>query len=189
MLWPNIKPQVLMQAENLNGRFFSLENNRTVITRPVYYSEHFFMVPPGQEYNGFEKMLLPFDKQTWMWIGITFFSAFAAIFVLLQARSDISNFVIGRNITTPALNVLRAFFGVSQIVCPSRNFARYLLMMFILFSLVVRTAYQGKMFEFLQKEMRKPTVTSIDEMIEQDFTFYTKLDYLQCSPESDFAKR
>jgi hypothetical protein len=32
---------------------------------------------------------------------------------------------------------------------PGRNFARFNLMVYILFSLIVRTGYQGKQFEFM----------------------------------------
>lgn len=45
-------------------------------------------------------------------------------------------------------------------------------MLVIMFSLIIRTAYQGKMFEFLQKEMLKPTIRSIEEMIEQNYTIH-----------------
>lgn len=54
---------------------------------------------------------------------------------------------------------------------PGRNFARFILMVFILFSLVMRTAYQGKQFEFLQKEMKKKNVQTIDELMLRNYTF------------------
>lgn len=55
---------------------------------------------------------------------------------------------------------------------PGRNFSRFLLVSFMLFSLVMRTAYQGKQFQFMQNEMRRPDVKTIDEMIESNFTLY-----------------
>lgn len=36
----------------------------------------------------------------------------------------------------------------------------------------MRVAYQGKQFEFLQKDMRRPDVKTIEEMIEQNFTLH-----------------
>lgn len=79
--------------------------------------------------------------------------------------------------------------GITFAAAFATIFARYLLMLFILFSLVVRTAYQEKMFEFLQKEMRKPTVTSVDEMIDQNFTFYMLQTFKSTFPELDTSKR
>lgn len=74
-------------------------------------------------------------------------------------------------------------------ILPSMNFARYLLTLFILSCLVIRTAYQGKQFEFLQKEMRPADVEAIDEMILRNFTFYFLMDYKLVYDEMDFVKR
>lgn len=84
--------------------------------------------------------------------------------------------------------MLRAFFGI-QFVYPGRNFARFLLMSFILFSMVVRTPYQKKMVEFLQKEMYKPKAMNIDEKIDQDYLFYTKLRFRTYCNDTDFVRR
>jgi hypothetical protein len=75
----------------------------------------------------------------------------------------IRNLVIGENVNTPSLNVAAHFFGLGQIEIPQRNFARFLVMMFILYCLIIRTTWQSKMFEFMQKEMRKPEVKTIKE--------------------------
>lgn len=61
-------------------------------------------------------------------------------------------------------------------------------MMFILFCLVMRTAYQGKQFEFMQKEMRPKDVESIEEMIAENYTFYIPNDVMYGLSEMDFIK-
>lgn len=162
---------------------------RVIFARPVNFKEHFIAIPPGDEFDGYEKLILPFDRPTWAWIAVTFVSAFVAIFALRFVNPEIKIFVIGRCTKNPMLNVIRAFFGISQTICPGKNFARYLLMMFILFSLVIRTAYQGVMFTFLQQEIRKPTVTSTDEMIDQNFTFYMPNGFKIFFQDMDIAKR
>lgn len=53
----------------------------------------------------------------------------------------------------------------------------------------MRTAYQGKQFEFLQKEMRKPNVQTIQEMIDQNFTLYIDEIYTGFHDQMDFKKR
>jgi hypothetical protein len=35
------------------------------VTQPIYTQKEFMMRPPGEEYSGFEKLLLPFDFATW----------------------------------------------------------------------------------------------------------------------------
>lgn len=61
-------------------------------------------------------------------------------------------------------------FGSGLRVLPGRNFARFLLLSFVLFCLVIRTAYQGKQFEFIQKDMQKGNIKTIEQMIESNFT-------------------
>lgn len=117
------------------------------------------MVPPGESYTSFEKVFLPFKDEVWIWIIITFAAVFITIFVLYLTPKYVQNFVFGRNVTTPSLNVWIAFCGLGQ---TTRNFAGFLLMSFILFSLIIRTAYQGKSFEFLQKDTRKRGVRRDD---------------------------
>lgn len=144
-------------------------------------------VPPGEGYDSYEKLILPFDAATWFWLMFTFGFVFATIFIV-RLNKTVEHFVIGRFVSTPVLNVVRVFFGVSQIQTPGRNFARYVLMTIILFSLVIRTGYQGVMFELLQKEVRKPTVASIEEMIEQNFTFHMPLHYKFFFNKSEFVQ-
>lgn len=81
------------------------------------------------------------------------------------------------------------FFGIGMTQLPGRNFARFLLMLYILFCLVIRTAYQGKQFEFLQKDMRPADVETIDEMIEKNFTFHVENGSSKSFKEMDFFKR
>jgi hypothetical protein len=42
-------------------------------------------------------------------------------------------------------------FGGGLVVLPSRNFARFILMQYTLFALIMRTGYQGVQFELMFK--------------------------------------
>lgn len=47
--------------------------------------------------------------------------------------------------------------------------------LYMLFTLIMRTGYQGKQFEFQQIYIRRPDTTrSIDELIEQNFEVYSQ---------------
>jgi hypothetical protein len=153
------------------------KTSRVFVSHLYYSAAHYFAVPPGEEYSGYEKLTFPFDFHTWTLITFTFVVAFMTIFIVSFASEKIKNFVFGRNIASPSTNVLAHFFGLGQMVLPRRNFSRFLLMVFILYCLIIRSAWLGKMFEFLQKEMRKPQVESIDEMIEDNFTFFLPFSY------------
>jgi len=163
------------------------ENNSTfshaLEIMPQFYEHHevvqffnnelFFIIPPGELYCDWEVLLLPFDTATWCLIIATFGSAFGFIIVTkLFGSSTVRNFTFGRNISSPALNVLIAFYGLSQGIVPRRNFARFLLMLFILWSLIIRTGYQGIMFEHLQTDKHKPGIQSINELLLKNFTCF-----------------
>jgi hypothetical protein len=103
----------------------------------------YFAVPPGIPYDAYEKLYLPFDLATWIWTLITFVVTFFTIFIVYQLNIGIQNILFGENVTTPSLNVLAHFFGISQTVMPQKHFARFLVMMFILLCFMIRNMYQG----------------------------------------------
>lgn len=73
MLFPDIPYGLFVETISLSfiqSDFVAFELR--LFTRPIFYVEHFLTIPPGEEFNGYEKMILPYDDQTWMWIVITF---------------------------------------------------------------------------------------------------------------------
>jgi hypothetical protein len=89
---------------------------------------------------------------------------------------------------------------------PGRNFARFLLMNFILFTLVARTGYQGVQYDMMLKvclilavlfsfqrmipqEIRAKNVKTIDELIENNYTFYSHEDFFSMIKDMDFVGR
>lgn len=175
-------------------QFYSLtsfvrEQSDHFITRPYVFKNNLLAKPPGVPITGYEKLYLPFDFMTWICIATFFASAYLVIFVLSFTNVNIRRFVIGRDVKTPSLNVTGTLFGISQTILPRRNFARFLLTLFIILCLVLRTAWQGKMFDFLQKDMRHPEVQSIEEMIEKNFTFYMLKNFKDHFKDSDLVRR
>lgn len=146
-------------------------------------------IPKGESLDSYERIIRPFDAETWTLVVITFATAFTSIFVIKFGDNHLKDFVFGSYNSTPGLNVLRIFFGISQIRCPARNFGRFLLMSFILFSIVIRTAYQAKMFQFLQMNLVKPTFDTVDELIENNFTFFMRVEFSVYYKNSDFVRR
>jgi hypothetical protein len=111
-----------------------------------------------------------FDRETWIAICVTFIIALIVIHVIKFASKQVQNFVFGRNITTPTLNLFSIFLSGGQHRTPGRNFARYLLMLFIIWSLIFRTCYQSMMFENLTSDLRHPRVKTVEELVEKNFT-------------------
>ena len=146
-------------------------NSNSHSSDPIYITSDICVVPPGEFYTSWEKLLLPFDWETWMWLGITFAIAFFVIFLIKVSKStSLYGLVIGYNVATPSLNVIAIFMGIGQILLPQRNVTRFLFINFVLFSLIIRTAYQGKYFEFLTSDMRRKPIQTIEELKDKNFT-------------------
>lgn len=126
-----------------------------------FYSCH-FTYPPGAPYTQFEKMFLMFDVEFWIAIGTTIVVAICLIQIINLLPRSVQNFVYGRNIQTPMMNLLQIFLVGGQNRLPGRNFARFHVVMFIIWSLIIRTCYQSMLYQYLQNDLRKPPFTTID---------------------------
>jgi hypothetical protein len=129
----------------------------------------YFTVPIGVPYNAFDKLILPFDLGTWIWTLITFFASYATIFVVYLMKVEVRNIVFGENVEYPSLNVLAHFFELSQNVMPRRNFARFIVMMFILLSFMVRNLYLN---DYLQRDMRRPEPIQSEDINQTELVLY-----------------
>lgn len=144
-----------------------------------------FVIPPGSELSSVEKYLRPLSIWTWICSMITIVIAFIVIMIVKRMPMGVQNFVFGEKVQDPYMNVLVGLFGGSQTVLPQQNFARFLLMMFLIYCLVIRSVYQGSLFRFLQSKIYHKEVQSIDEMIERDYKFYVVpaiLDLIEGQP-------
>lgn len=70
------------------------------------------------------------------------------------------------------------FLGGALHKLPGRNFSRFLLATFVLYSMVLRSAYQGAMFNFMRMEEQPQEVKKIFELARNKFDFYA-LDSLK----------
>lgn len=138
-----------------------------------YISESIrFIVPPGTEFTAFEKIVFPFQLSLWILILTCFVIAIVVIFVVKRRPMKVQNFVFGAKVKHPYLNILIGFIGETQRVTPRRNFARFMLMMFLMYSLVIRSLYQGSFFKLMQSNKQHKKVQSVEEMIKKNFKFY-----------------
>jgi hypothetical protein len=103
-----------------------------------------FVITPGEKYSSYEKLFLPFDVETWTYLAIVFGVAFLTVFIINLTPEKVKNLVFGKGIKTPSYNIVGSFFGISQNRLPNENSPRILLMYFVIFCLIFRTAYQGE---------------------------------------------
>ena len=144
---------------------------------PYLSDNAIFVIPPGRMLTAFEKLVYPLSTIVWISILIVSLVGCLVIFFINRRSLTIRNFVFGRNVRHPYMNMLIATIGGAQKVLPGRNFSRFLLMMYLMYTLVLRAAYQGSYYELLRSDKKVGEVQSIDEMIEKDFEFYVDEAY------------
>lgn len=156
-------------------------------TVPYQVLDLVWIIPPSRAFTPLEKLLQPFSDVVWILIAVILVTGIFVIFIINYRFESCKSFVFGRNVRHPLINMYIAMLGSQQTHLPMRNFARFLLMMFLLYCLVLRNIYQGALYQFLQSDGRHREIQTIDEMIEQDFTFYafetSTLDLIQGSAE------
>jgi hypothetical protein len=101
----------------------------------LYDRDCSLIIALGQPYNSYEKFILLLDVGTWICSGVFFSGAFLTIMIINKPKSQtIRELVYGHQVT-------------SQNILKRSNFERYLLILFIIFCLIIRTEYQGVQFE------------------------------------------
>lgn len=126
-----------------------------------------FIIPSGQELSSFEKLAYPFEFSVWAMVLICFLIGFIVIFTVNCRQKVVQHFVLGP-VANPYYNMLVALLGGAQNVLPKTNFARFLLMMFLMYSLVMRTLYQGAFYELLRSNKHHKKLESMAEIIQKD---------------------
>jgi len=69
--------------------------------------------------------------------------------------------------------ILQIFFGISEERLPKENFSRIIFTTFIFWCLVMRTAYQGKLFEFTTTAIKKPELKTLEDLQIRNYILYT----------------
>lgn len=186
--------KVILKAavyEQLEGAdLFIYDRTMETVDNPSYVVSTFYnifkvfwVLPSGEPYNQFEKMFMMFDDDVWTGIGCTLLLLLISIRIINRLPIKVRNFVFGLGIRTPTMNLLEIFLCGGQNKVPRRNFARFILMPIVLWCLVFRTCYQSKLFEFLQCDLRKARVGSLQDAKDQNFTIM-----LNMRPVASFEK-
>lgn len=68
--------------------------------------------------------------------------------------------------------MVNIFFGGSLGRLPTRNFARTLFCIWISACVVIRSSYQGALFDFIQKPKNVAPLNTVAELIEHDYSLY-----------------
>ncbi|CAG9797955.1 unnamed protein product [Chironomus riparius] len=149
------------------------KSSRIRTSNSVMDLQYTVLVPPGELFTPYEKLLLPFDFWTWIFVFITFSITFVSIFCINHLPEKIKDVVYGNKVRTPVWNVVGLIFGIGQTRLPDKSFARFIFILFIWFCLIFQVCFQSKLFEFMTSEPRRPSPVSIRDLIDMNYAIYT----------------
>lgn len=133
--------------------------------------------------NPLLKFVRPLSIQVWFAVGGIVLIASIVILLLKLVPKDYYRRIIGKDLRDEFLNILIGFVGLSQTAVPEKNFPRFMLMMFLIFCLIIRSLYLGSLFNMLKTEIRSKEFVSIRDFYDAGFNFYLyetlsqRLDY------------
>ncbi|XP_017109678.2 uncharacterized protein Ir11a [Drosophila bipectinata] len=129
----------------------------------VYYQSQFVMVVRRDRYMGrFGALMLPFRGKVWSVIILIFVTALVTTFILstrLRLRYSLENlFLMSLGNPIPMHRL------------PGTGFLRYLVASWLLLTLVLRCAYQARLFDVLRLQHYRPLPTDVAGLIGDNYT-------------------
>ncbi|XP_036320037.1 glutamate receptor ionotropic, delta-1 [Rhagoletis pomonella] len=133
-------------------------------------------IPPGRPISPLQRLFRPFKYIIWSLIGSNLVLAVLIIYALkLFGSKRVVSFVFGKANRFPFSNLWASLYGGGVIHnhLPYRNFSRYLLGLWLLCTLVLRSAYTGQLFIMLQDGRALTPLKTFQEIFEKKFVVNT----------------
>lgn len=166
--------KVMLNEFDLIMSLFSANYLRTLFLTPTksyYVDKMIVIIPTDRLLDPFLKLFHVFHIILWMTL-LTIFLSTLVIFQIVKSTFPQFHQKFLSEIRIPYLSLLVAFVGGSEKSLPRKDFPRILLAMFLLFFMVIRTIYQGGLFNILKKDVRINEINSISDINKFHYTFY-----------------
>lgn len=144
---------------------------------PIFFEFLKFVVPPGKIYSQVENFGRVFDSVTWILISIVFLLFGAVVLIISFLSKKVKVYAFGTRYRNAFMDYIATIFGSALSTAPNTFVPRLIIVKFVLFCFVIRSIYQGSLYNFLQSGAKGNTVQSIDEMISKGFTFFMLQGY------------
>jgi hypothetical protein len=155
----------------------------------IYTDLLIIVVPPPFLIDPLTKILMPFTLISWICISSVILTACITVIILKFTPKKFHDYIVGKNVKGSILNVWNLLLGGSQTKLPTATFPRFLLAKFLIFALVMRSLYQGAIFNLLKDDISTIELSTIDEFIEHKFTFIVYESLAARSQGSKFMDR
>lgn len=126
------------------------------ISNAYIYPSLLYAIPPGRKFTALEKLYFPFALTVWLYISALFVIAAVLCVILKLIEKKKRDFFVGKSNSMPFFNMVVVSLGgtISINHLPMRSFARTMLLIWLISTLILRNAYQGKLFDYLRGDQR-----------------------------------
>lgn len=150
------------------------------LVRTKYFSasiSHFsdavvLVIPPPTAVSPLMKLFHVYTPTALKTVYAFFTLQIIIISIIKILPSKYYNFIIGSNVKSPILNLFAIATGISINQVPKRNFARFLMISIVMFSLIIRTMFMGRLFDIMKWNIYPDELKSVEELAEANFEFY-----------------
>ncbi|XP_029405731.2 uncharacterized protein LOC115066099 [Bactrocera dorsalis] len=150
-------------------------------TFPYFLSSLNFIVNSNLEpYSPFRKLFLPFRSHIWRLLLIIYLGVFALRLIFSLMGVTRSHFVFGVTNHMPGINMFNVCLGgaLPPRQVPRRNFARYVLMLWLIMTMLLRSSYQAFLYNLIKSNIGRPPPNTIAELLHQNYQLLMTEDVL-----------
>lgn len=139
-----------------------------------YQSLYVFIVRSGLHFGPIKQLAQAFCANVWQAIGACCIIGMIFIrFIISCTSSAVCEKLVGQRKHSDSTNLIVVMMGNPIKILPRRNCARLLLMSWLLATLVLRNAYQAKLFDSLRISKRIPIPRTISGLEAQNYILVT----------------
>ncbi|KAM7348601.1 uncharacterized protein ACRADG_007878 [Cochliomyia hominivorax] len=138
------------------GSFRCTQERSTALSPSMtfYQTMQVFTVLSLREpWTSFEIIAYPFDLHIWIILLALLICLLSSALILEYFRCNILKFIYGFSTANYInINILAITLGQAVNAVPVRNFARYIFLMWVLLTMILRSIYQGSLYDFLKSQ-------------------------------------
>lgn len=153
---------------------FSVREDRSRIfslTKPYLPISVHFACPVGVPYSSIERITMPFSNE--IWICVVVYILVASIYLFMNKSVYYDNKLKRNAVVTIVCDVWDLFLNGQLHIRTRRNSARFMLIVWVLMTFVLRNIYLASLFHLLQAQVNDQAVDTIERIIEYKYTVYT----------------
>ncbi|XP_067636321.1 uncharacterized protein [Eurosta solidaginis] len=155
------------------GSFRRTRQRSTILTSTssFYQNKHVLTVLAKREnWSSYETILYPFN--IYVWCSLIIFYLFPIILanILHRIHRQVYRFIFGiSSIDKMTAMWTSILLQQTALSIPTANFARYILMMWILLTLILRSSYQGLLYDFFNSQKDIPPPSTLAQLVQNKY--------------------